>query len=196
MSPKYKYNRDDLTTEPEVQGYIDRAPDAWVKGLLGFLYIYGPRISEALKIRVKDFTFTEDLLMAKIPTLKRRKLKKSGPYGVAEYRILRVEIPETPFVEVVREYIGIRRHLLRDFTVREEAILFPFHRVTAYLKLKDLSPNISPHLFRHDRLMKLALAGASGPVLMDWAGWSDLRPATYYLQKAGLLAGTFAGKVR
>jgi len=63
------------------------------------------------------------------------------------------------------------------------------------MEIKKLNPKVSPHVFRHTRLTKLALRGATGPDLMDWAGWTDIRPAAKYLHAAGKLAEKFADKI-
>ena len=76
-----------------------------------------------------------------------------------------------------------------------DAKLFPRTRQLIWLRLKELNPLISPHVFRHDRLMKLALKGASEAQLMDWAGWSDPRPAQHYIRATGRLARQLADKV-
>lgn len=74
--------------------------------------------------------------------------------------------------------------------------IWPRSRARAWQVIKGAKSDMSPHIFRHDRLSKLSLAGADGTALMEWAGWSDLRPAANYLHTAGRKAAEFADKVQ
>ena len=68
-------------------------------------------------------------------------------------------------------------------------------RQNAWFKIKQVAKDVSPHLFRHDRLMKLAIRGATEAQLMDWAGWTDARPAGSYIRATGRLAAELSQKV-
>jgi len=183
--PKYKFKRTEITTEEEVRDMIQRAKEPWLKAIIAFLYVFGCRISEAIKIRRKDVWIEGNYLVARIGVLKRKK-EKRGPY-VNIPHLLHVNL-NSPFVhDILLPYINS----IEDRNER----LFPRTRQLVWLRLKELNQLISPHVFRHDRLMKLALKGASEAQLMDWAGWSDPRPAQHYIRATGRLARQLADKV-
>jgi len=188
--PQYKFKRDpaNLVSVEEAGRMIKSAKHDWLKALISFLYLFGCRISEALEVRRGDFWIENNYLAVRMKILKKRKKKKSsGPYGDGDFHILRVSL-DAPFVK------KILIPYLKKIKNRESRV-FPVSRQLAWRKMKDLNPNISPHIFRHDRLLKFALKGATGVELMDWAGWSDMRPARNYLLKAGRLAANLADKV-
>jgi len=174
-----------MTSESEVRDMINRARWPWLKALIAFLYLYGCRISEALNLKRRNIWVDGRYLVAQIGVLKRRKEKK-GPYENIPH-LLRVHI-DAPFVkDILLPYIqGIKNR---------EAKIFPFSRQLAWLRMKELNQKISPHVFRHDRLMKLALKGATEAQLMDWAGWTDARPAGDYIRATGRLAAELADKI-
>jgi len=183
--PIYKFKRRKLTTEEEVRSMIEKAKWPWLKALIAFLYLYGCRISEALNLKRSNIWVEGDYLIAEIGVLKRRR-EKRGPYENIPH-LIHVSL-DAPFVkDVLLPYI--------EEIKEKEARLFPVSRQLAWLRIKELNPNISPHVFRHDRLMKLAMKGASEAELMDWAGWSDPRPAGTYIRATGRLAMKLADKV-
>jgi integrase len=182
--PEYKFKRKDLTSLEEVRSMIARARWDWLKALIAFLYLYGCRISEALKLQRRNVWIEDEYLVAQIGVLKRRSGK--GPYENVPH-LIHVST-DAPFVkDVIIPYL----ERIRD----PDAKLFPRTRQLVWTRLKELNPLVSPHVFRHDRLMKLALAGASEAQLMDWAGWTDPRPAGNYIRSTGRLAQELAEKV-
>jgi integrase len=174
--PGYKrgrctFRRETLTTEGEVLSMLNRAREWWVQALVVVLYLYGARISEALELRKEDVVVEGKYLVINFPILKKR--MDTGPYGTPKHRL---RVPLTaPFVDqVIVKQVG-------QFSDRDR--LFPYTRVTAWKKIKELRPDgaISPHVFRHDRLSKFALAGESPYKVQAWAGWSDQRPIKNYV---------------
>jgi len=183
--PKYKFKRRELTTEAEVRDMIIRARWQWLKALIAFLYLFGCRVSEALNLYRKDVWVEGNYLVAKIGVLKRRR-ERRGPYENIPH-LIHVSL-NAPFVkEVLLPYLN-----KIDDPNRK---LWGKSRQLVWLRLKELNPLISPHVFRHDRLMKLAMKGATEAQLMDWAGWSDPRPAGRYIRATGRLAAELADKV-
>lgn len=179
--PNYKFRRRAMTTAEEVERAIKGMPE-WAKSLTAFLYLFGCRVSEALQLKKEDFEITGEYIQVTIPLSKKRKV--NGPY--APVHVLSVS-RKAPFADLV-----VQRVLEAEPGRR----LWPKTRVRAWQVLKKSQQDISPHVFRHDRLSKLALAGADGPALMEWAGWADLRPAANYLHMAGRKAAQFADKVQ
>lgn len=138
-------------------------------------------------MRRKDLWMKEGRLVARIPILKRRKQVAAIPQST---HLLRVSLDKTPFVDVLISFI--------DTMGDQDVFIWPIGgtwesaRRKAYGEIKKLNPKCSPHIFRHTRLTKLALKGATALDLADWAGWSDTRPAQKYLHVAGKLAEKFA----
>ncbi|MCD6360244.1 MAG: tyrosine-type recombinase/integrase [Armatimonadetes bacterium] len=166
---------------------IENADRAWLKALIAFLYLFGVRITEALMLRRGDFSISGGKLVVRLRLLKKR--KKSGPF--ADFHILRVSL-EAPFIQHILYYL---RGMEPDQRVWPLAENKNYARWKAWNEIKRLNRKCTPHIFRHSRLTKLALKGADAPVLMDWAGWSDPRPAGRYLHMSGSLAEKFADKV-
>jgi len=183
---KYKYQREDMTTVEEIQDNINNSRWPWLKSIFAFLYLFGPRISEALSRKRKHFTFEGNNLAVRIGILKRKE-KPAGPYKEIPH-IIRISI-NAPFMR------GYLVPYIKNFH-DPEMYLWPFSRQLVWKRMKEVNPNLSPHLLRHDRLMKLAIEGATEMELMDWAGWNDPRPASTYIRATGLLIEKYADKVK
>jgi integrase len=183
--PEYKFKRQEISTETEIREIIQNARWVWLKGLTAFLYLFGCRITEALNLKRYDVWVEDQQIVAQIGVLKRRKEKK-GPYENLPH-LIHVSVRSPFTTDVLIPYI--------DSVTERTQKLFPISRQLVWLRLKELNPQISPHVFRHDRLMKLALRGATESELMDWAGWTDSRPAGNYVRATGRLAAKLADKV-
>lgn len=183
--PKYKNIRKETTTEIEIAEMIKEARWNWLKALIAFLYLVGCRITEALNLKRRNLWVDGNYLIAQIGVLKKKETQK-GPYDITPH-LIHINV-NAPFVKtIILPY-------LETITDREER-LFPYTRQLAWYRMKQLDPFISPHVFRHDRLMKLALKGGTEAQLTDWAGWADSRPASYYIRATGRLAAELADKV-
>lgn len=183
--PKYKFKRKEISTEDEIRQMIERSRWEWLKSLMAFIYLFGCRISEALNLVRQNVWVERNYLVAQIGVLKRRR-ERSGPYENIPH-LLHVTL-KAPFIE------DILLPYLKGIPNRKQK-LWPKSRQLVWLRIKQLNKQISPHVFRHDRLMKLALKGATEAELMDWAGWSDPRPAGNYIRATGRLAAKLADKV-
>jgi len=170
--PKYKFKRTNLTDHEEIEKMIRRAGEPWLKALIAFLYLYGCRCSEALMLKKEDVWVDGSVIHARIPLLKRR--RADGPYERPTH-ILRVH-SSAPFADVFLEHWG---------RLSPNERVFPHSRWWAWKKIKELNPCVSPHVFRHDRLTKIAMKRPDPYLLKDWAGWSDTRPAEYYVEAVG-----------
>jgi len=182
--PRYKFVREEITTIEELQDMIDKTRYEWLKSLLAFLYLFGCRVSEALQLRRRNLWIESPDLAARIGVLKRRERSK-GPYQTVDH-ILRVNL-KAPFIsDYLLPYLE---------KLRPEQKVWSVSRQLVWLRMKEVNQQCSPHVFRHDRLMKLAQKGATEAELMDWAGWSDPRPAGDYIRATGRLAARLADKV-
>lgn len=183
--PKYKFTRKETTTVTEIQKAITLTKYQWLKALITFLFTYGCRITEALNLKRSDVWLEDTYIIAQIGVLKRRD-KKQGPYENLPH-LIHASI-NTPLVKE-----NLLPYLLEQKS--SDAKLFPISRQLVWLRLKEVNKKLSPHVFRHDRLMKLALKGATEAELMDWAGWTDSRPASNYIRATGRLAMNLADKI-
>jgi integrase len=183
--PKYKFKRQEISTQSEIGFMIQNETREWLKALIAFLYLFGCRITEALNLKKRQVWVEEGYIVAQIGVLKRRNDTK-GPYENMPH-LIHVTV-NAPFARTV---------LIPYLTsvTENEARLWPHCRQLVWLRLKGLNGLICPHVFRHDRLMKLALRGATEAELMDWAGWTDTRPAGSYIRATGRLAVKMADKI-
>lgn len=163
-------------------------------------YLYGARVGEALHLCGKDFNLTKDsygrpALVAHILTEKNRKT----PLRVIP-ALAGAKDSLTPFQQVE---VGITKDVLAYLEgVKNEDMLFPsitrqlahyyFSKqavdvralIPAEKKIIDLPGfKLHPHYLRHVRLTHLVEEyGYSHVALMQYAGWTDIRPAAVYLQ--------------
>ena len=183
--PEYKFDRKEPTDEAEMRQTLAAMNKPWLKSLVVFLYLIGPRISEALMMKRKDFWIEGDQLVTRIYVLKKRSKAKTAYEDNAH--VLHLSL-NSPFLkEVLLPYI--------EAIAEPEARVWRHSRQWSWACLKKANPKISPHIFRHDRLTKLALAGADAFTIQDWAGWADVRPASSYVHASGQLAAKFADKL-
>lgn len=181
--PKYSFQRQAPLSPEEVRAMIEGSDSVVFKALLAFLYLYGCRIGEALKVKKSDFKLLKQRLRVEIEVEKKR---NTGPILFKHP----LEVKELPtnvfFLEKIMAHI---------VTLPQDARVFKMNRKTAWRKIHRLNPQCSAHIFRHTRLRRLADRGADALVLMDVAGWADTRPAGNYLGLSGNLARRFSGKI-
>ncbi len=180
--PRYTYRRKNYLSKSEVAAMISHAEEAWLKSLIAFLYLYGVRITEALRLVRSDFTYDSQYLHVHIGILKRQ--SDTGP--IEPSHILRIS-RDSPFMKLLFDYV---------LSKRAEQKVWKQHRGHVWRKIKKLNNECSPHFFRHSRLFHLAQIGATEADLMDWAGWSDPRPAGKYIKATGKLASAFSNRIK
>jgi len=186
--PRYKFKRDSYLSREEVVDMIDRAEQPWLKAIIALLYLYGLRISEALKLKPQDLSIEDKkLLVVRVQLSKKR--KKATP--IEPTHVLRVTMRKD-LAEILRPLLHF---WLKRESLHPDEPLWKWSRKTVWAKIKELNPLCSPHFFRHSRLYRLAELGASAAVLQDFAGWSDFRPASSYIQGSGQLARRFSDQI-
>ena len=153
-----------------------------LRSLMAFLYLYGVRIGEALRMTKPDFKILKRGLTATIHIEKKR---QTGP--ILNRHPLTVYSSPTNlyFMEVILTQLGMV----------SEGKIWHMNRRTVWRKIHRLNPQCSPHIFRHTRNRRLVDKGADALVLMDWNGWSDTRPAANYLGLSGNTAKRFSSKI-
>jgi len=179
--PRYNYQRTTHLTIPEVQEMIDQSPDNLLRALTAFLFIFGPRVSEALSLHREDMWIEGDDLAVRLKLSKRR--RETGPIELSH--VLRANV-QTPFMDYVLTWI-------KDIHVG--SLVFPISRSKVWYELKKINRDCSPHFFRHNRLTRLAEKGASNSVVKDWAGWADARMAGRYIATTGRLAAQYSNMI-
>lgn len=145
----------------------------WVNALIICLFYYGLRISECLSLEKRNFKLfknkktNREYVQLRSPTLKNKKTK---------HRVLYAPMDQ-PYVSLLYAY------------VRESpsARVWNYSRQWARVQIQKLMPQVSPHCFRHSLLNSLAQEGLNEFSLESWAGWSDARPASRYVQKVNNL---------
>lgn len=176
-----KYGYEMKTIEPaEFEDWLAKARVIQLKVMLVVLYYTGIRIGEALSLRPQDITNTEDGYIH-IDALVFKNKKMQGKRRA-------LDIPLSVATVNLKEYALHRQgegyHTIFDYGKR----WFEY-------RFKELSPELSPHRFRHNRLSRLAESGVDSYAIRDWAGHSDTRPASAYIQVSGILARNAARKV-
>ena len=177
---KYSFTDRALRKEPmsqeEALKTINEAGNLPLQALFSVLWVWGPRINEAIRLEKRDFTLLSHELKVRMPLSKKR---KEGAYHFLKANLA------TPG-------IGL---LLRYLQEVPEGKLFPFSIRTAQRKLHRLNPNTSTHWFRHTRATRLAERTDDILAMVDWFGWSDARPAFVYVQMTGKQAARLSDKV-
>lgn len=175
--PKYSYQRDPLT-QKEVGEAILALDTMPFRALIAFLYLWGTRISEALRMEKADFKILKTGVKAHI---KIEKKKKGSPLISAHD--IQVGL-NAPFISELVSYLN----------QAPEGKLWRFGRMTAWRKIQR-ALGVSPHFFRHTRASRLAEKTDNPFVLVDWFGWANANPATRYIQMSGRLAARLSNKI-
>lgn len=188
--PTYKYDRHELIEPGVMRGYLDSArikiPQApWLPSFMAMLYIFGCRVSEATRIQVIDLRVGPQYFWAKVPTLK----KKVGP----PFRHLKVKKGTILLEEIQAHWEPLME--LAISTEQSGVLVWPTNRHTVHKYLKVLARDLSAHKFRHNRLMRMAMHTQNPFELRDWAGWTSIRPAEFYIQAGGILAQQLGERV-
>lgn len=146
-----------------------------------FLVRTGARVSEALKVRVSDIDFSNKVIQ--IQTMKR----PGNP-------VRSVPIKDD-FVGAIGEYIA-REGLLR------ESRLFKFHRVTAYLYVRNLchaagitDDRAHPHTCRHTFAIVNLAQGVPVTVVQEWLGHANILNTLIYTRILAQHSRGFAEQV-
>lgn len=181
--PKYSFQRKDPLAPLEVQIMIEATDDIRIKSLVAFLYLYGTRITEALRLTKSDFKITKNMVTANIQVEKKK--QTTAPILWKHPLTVRHNPANYFFVQVLLTQLGMV----------SEGKIWRLSRYTAWRKIHRLNSQCSPHIFRHTRNRRLVEKGADAIVLMDWNGWADMRPAANYLGLSGSSAKKFSGKI-
>jgi len=165
--PIYKKEINRLIELDEVKQMLNKCKIVSHQVVIAILYLTGARPIEIVNLEKNNIKIVGEDLHMDLITVKK---------GLD--RILPFSIEETPFIkDLVIPYV----ERLSD----PEDRLFKFRTVT---RIKQIvyyaSDNIlCPYNFRHNRLSRLGLAGASAHELMYWKGAKDLKSVSAYLYR-------------
>lgn len=159
-------------TKPEMDRLLELVRDNQKKHLLiNMLWQTGARISELLKVKVKDIDFYAKSI--KIATLKRRK------------KIQRVIPLQDGLIGEMGVYTALNQ-------LQGEDRLFTFSRHRAYhiirttvLKAGMDPERAHPHTFRHSFGVHAVLNGVPIIIIKNWMGHSNINSTLIYMQVLG-----------
>jgi integrase len=181
--PRYSFQRKEPMTPEEVKGMIEATDSPALKSLMAFLYLYGARIGEALRLQKSDFRILRTSVTVNIQVEKKK--QTTAPILWKHPLTVKVRPENDYFVQAILAQLGMV----------SQGYIWRMSRKTAWRKIHRLNPMCSPHIFRHTRNRRLVDKGADALALMDWNGWSDTRPAANYLGLSGNTALRFSGKI-
>jgi integrase len=163
--PKYLKDVKRLIEPSEVKEQLSRASNTEQKVLVVIEYFTGARPAEVVNLEKSNFTLVEGDLRVQLPT------KKHGfP------RLLPFDIQTTPFIkDVLLPYL--------DKLPAPSSRLFSFKTTTRVKQIvyETSQGKLAPYAYRHNRLTRLGLAGASVYELTAFKGASDPKSVAPYL---------------
>jgi integrase len=168
--PSYKSAKPSKpVSSSDMKRYLNTNCEPWVKSLLVFLWIYGVRINEALKLQVEDFFSDGEYLYVRCPPSK----NPSEPN-----RVLPVSL-DTPFVKFLWDFVKFQKM---------GTVWLDASKTTFWRRMKKIDPELCSHRFRHNRATQIALTRAHPYELQSWLGHSDIRTASNYIHASGVFA--------
>ena len=196
--PIYKYTREDVIRPDELNQILAKAGElekfdlpgvAW-QALISIMWIYGKRISEIVNLKTQAIRLNEEYLAILFNVLKKRRRKDPGVRRPFSKRVT-LENPYTDFVIKWYEQIN------------HEVFLFPrpqtktghIYRQYAHLVLKEISPQISCHYFRHSLATQMAENGATAYELVNWFDWEKTDTALAYIRRSGAMTQRLSDRV-
>jgi len=152
-----------------------------------FIYLFGCRVTEALNIRRSDIMFKDDVITARINTLKNRKTPlRYVPcylYGKESKMALKLwdwikkfDRPDQKLFPVTRQ------RAFNHFTNKADCFVKEIDPKTRRFVDNEFF-QINPHFLRHCRLTHLVSEYHYDLMsLIHFAGWTDSKPATIYVR--------------
>ena len=140
------------------------------RALVKLMFLTGARVSELVELRPEDLRVEGDYLVVELPT------RKNPDVPV---RAIPISLDDPWLDDVLAWLKKVRRKGWRW--------LFPGKSKDKHITDRAVRKIIArlglgwPHRLRHSRLTELARMGATDQELVRWAGWSDSRPAQFYV---------------
>jgi integrase len=201
--PLYKYSREDIIRQPELDEIIQKASETHAYGLpgsawsclIGILWLFGKRISEVVPLKVDAVNVYEkhnpnpysretmEVLSIRFNVLKKR--RQSEPSVIRTFT-KRVTL-ENPYTKLITYWVSIIGEKSIYLFPRPQTRTGHIYREYAYNVLKSISPNISSHLFRHSLASQMAEEGATAYELINWFDWDRTDTALEYIRRSGAM---------
>lgn len=159
--PKYLKDTDVIIEKNVLDQMIKKATNNQQPIMLALLYLIGSRPAEMISLKRDNFEILDKNIHIKLPT------KKGGLDRTIEYDFDTVYLKDIilPYLERIRE-----GNIFSFGTTRLKQIVY------------KLSENkLMPYTFRHSRLMKLSVCGATPYELMIFKGARDVNSVAPYI---------------
>lgn len=169
MAQRYK----EVPTYQEMPHYFNLSLDPFTKQIAMALYYTGARAGELVQIRKKDVWEEDDFIKVLLFT---EKNKHQSTRIIPIYKAL--------------EPSGAALFLELTKNKEDNELLFqstPGIQLSSFLRVMRRDVNreyggVAPHFFRHCRLTHMVTRfGFDSHQLVQYAGWTDERPAKYYV---------------
>lgn len=186
---RYKFNRHDagldrIIPEEEARRTIIQCENSQkhLGVLVAFLWLFGCRLNEVLRLRRIDIRIEGAYLIVEMPRSKQRSERENEIPHILKVLVL------APFVqEFILPYIETRE---------PSDSLFTWSPQWVRKWVRKANPMVSPHWFRKSRLSQLAIAEATDSQLTAWAGWKTSAPAKHYIEYGGRLAAQLSDRIK
>lgn len=182
---KIKSLRKDIVRTPEGKLLIRQARTAKMRYVLAMLIGYGKRVSEYVVLKRTDIKMTPEYLITSFLILKSK--PKSGILKIRHKR-LALDHWTVPYIVAYVETV-------------QAGYMLPSYGKSGHITartirnwLKEIDPDIWPHLFRHSLATMLAENGASAFELKAFFDWDDIRTAQKYVQDTDELSTRWSSR--
>lgn len=163
--PKYKREKNQLIEPSEAEAMINKTYNKEHKVCIALLYLTGARPSELVELKKEDFLIVGDDLQITLVT-KKGGLKRIIPLSM-----------ETPYItSIIVPYV---------LSLKDGQFLFRFKSTERMeqIVVKASDGKFCPYNFRHNRLSRLGMMGASLHDLMYFKGARDVDSVEPYLYR-------------
>jgi len=186
--PTYKYKREDVIRTEELNQILTKSDNIEMYGLPGLawqclisiMWLYGKRISEIVSLKTTAIRIDLNYLNILFLVLKKRAKKDPG----IQYPFMKRMTLDNEYTKYVTDWYS---------QVKDGEYVFPrpqtrmgyIYRQYAHNVLKEISPRISCHLFRHSLATQMAENGATAYELVNWFDWDRTDTALEYVRRSG-----------
>jgi len=157
----------------------------YFQAVLGFCIGYGKRISEILALRRAEVRIEKDFINTRFLILKVK--PKSGILPYSWKKLVRSHYT----CEFIEPWINSRpspgSYIFPSLRSRSMATPGHVSRQCIWNWMKDLDPDIWPHLFRHSLATQMGEEGATAFELKSYFDWEDIRTAQRYVRETPII---------
>jgi len=152
---------------------------AW-QCLIAIMWLYGKRISEIIPLKTRAVRIDLNYLTILFLVLKKRAKKDPG----IQYPFLKRVTLDNEYTKYVLAWWNQVKDKEYLFS-RSQTKMGYIYRQYAHNLLKEISPRISCHLFRHSLATQMAENGATAYELINWFDWDRTDTALEYIRRSG-----------